>query len=79
MMFKRAESAKPVDADWHEFRQTARKTAFSPDEFSETEKVKYDLDTARITGEENPRTYTVDRPIDNLMDNGTDIRTLERH
>jgi len=77
MMFKRGESAKPVWTDWHEFRENARKTAYSEDEFGEVDKVKYDLDTADITGRDNPRTYELHPAIDVLGVSGTDIRTLD--
>lgn len=77
MMFKRSESAKPVDSDWHQFRQLARETTRSTDAWSDEDINEYDLDTARITGLENDRTYIWDADIDTLGSNGTDIRTLD--
>jgi len=68
---------KPVNADWHLFRANARRTANSKEEFAEADQVKYDLDTAQITGEDNPRNFTYDRPVDILNENGTDVRDLE--
>jgi len=67
---------KPLDSEWHKFRQEARESAFSINEFSDEEINRYNLETARITGKENPRTYTVNRPIDLLGVNGIDLRTL---
>ena len=62
-MFKRDNSQKPVDSEWHEFRANARRTAFSPAEFGDIETEKYDLETAGITGRENPETYLWERPL----------------
>ena len=76
VMTPRNASAKPVWTEWREFRQQARENEFSPTQFSDSERVAYDLDTARITGRENRETYTVDRPIDLLGSNYIDIRTL---
>ncbi len=76
VMFRRSESGKRVDAGYHQFRQEARESAFSINEFSDEEINRYNLETARITGRENPRTYTVNRPIDLLGTNGIDLRTL---
>jgi len=77
MQFARGETAKPVDSRWHRARINARKTAFSVDEFSDEDVLRYDLDTAGITGEDNPRTYTVNRPIDLLNENGLDLRRFK--
>ena len=74
--FRRSESMKPLDGEWHRFRQEARESAFSINEFSDEEITRYDLETARITGKENPRTYTVNRPIDLLGVNSLDLREL---
>jgi len=76
VMFRQSASAKPVDAEYLQFRQHARETAYSLAEFSPEEINRYDLETARITGRENPETYEVDRPIDLLGSNYIDIRTL---
>jgi len=75
--FHRSEHAKRLDRRWHEFRQNARETAFSVEAFAPEDQVQYDLDTARITGEENPRTYIFSRSIDILGMNNIDIRTLK--
>jgi hypothetical protein len=80
-MWPRQESLQGVNEEWHRKRAEARRTAFSKFEFGPIEREKYDLDTAGITGEDNPRSYTVNRPIngeDGNMNNGTDVRTLDR-
>lgn len=82
MQFARSQSAKHISEDWHRFRLKARRNAFSKEEFGEIEQTKYDLDTARITGEDNDRNYTYNRPLngeDGSPNNGTDVRTLNRH
>jgi hypothetical protein len=78
-MWARQESLQGINSEWHKNRAEARRTAFSVEEFGDIEQTKYDLDTAGITGADNPQSYTVDRPlnsIDGEMNNGTDIRTL---
>jgi hypothetical protein len=79
-MWPRSDSLQAVNREWREFRVMARRTAFSPEEFGPSDRVQYDLDTAGITGADNPRTYTVDRPVteEGDMNNGTDVRTLDR-
>jgi hypothetical protein len=58
-----------------ERRAQARREAMSVEEFGAIETEKYDLDTAGITGEDNPRTYQVEPwgdekgPIDYREDN----------
>jgi len=76
VMFERSRGSRAVSTDWHEFRLNARRNAYSKEEFSDEENIRYNLDTARITGRENPDTYTVDRPIDLLGTNGIDLREL---
>lgn len=48
---------KAIWSRWHEFRQEARRNAQSIDEFGAIEQELYDLDTAGITGRDNPETY----------------------
>ena len=81
MMFARADGSRPIDERWHVARQKAREAAFSLDEFGDVEIEKYFLDTARITGDVNPRSYTVYQDVeeDGIISSGTDIRTLDRH
>lgn len=74
-MWPRQEGLQSVWATWHERRQEARETAFSVDEFGETEITEFDLDTAGITGKDNKRSFTHDRPL-NEESNGFDVRDL---
>jgi hypothetical protein len=74
-MFKRDNSQKAVDSEWHEFRHEARTTAFDIQEFGDIDIEKYDLETARITGQENPDTYTWRRPL--YPEGPFDIRKLK--
>jgi len=79
MQFSRSPDARPVDSDWHRGRQAARETAYNGNLdlfFSDEEQIRYELDTAQITGASNPQTYTVNRPIDLLGTNGLDLREL---
>ena len=78
MQFRRSNDTRAVDADWHLSRQRARESAFnsSLSIFSDAEIVKYDLETARITGADNPRTFMWNRALDVFGTNGTDIREL---
>ena len=78
MQFRRSNDVRAVDADWHRQRQRARESAYnsSLNIFSDTEIVKYDLETARIDGSDNPRTYMWNRALDVFGTNGTDIRQL---
>jgi hypothetical protein len=79
VQLRRSPGARAVDADWHEQRQRAREQAYSGDLdafFSNTEIIKYNLETAQITGEDNPRLYIFNRAIDVFGVNGTDVRTL---
>lgn len=79
-MWPRQGSLQAINEEWHRQRIRARKTAFNPETFGPIERTKYDLDTAGITGEDNPRSYKVNRPLngeDGNMNNGTDIRRLD--
>lgn len=55
-----ANSGSKVWRKWHERRQKARKTAMSENEFGPIETEHSDLDTAGITGEDNPETYRLE-------------------
>lgn len=62
MRHHRANDGRPLDPEWHEFREQARRTAFSSEEFSDQERERFDLDddaerSAGITGEDNPDSY----------------------
>ena len=79
MQLRRSPGARAIDTQWHRERQRAREQAYSDDLdafFSNTEIIKYNLDTAQITGEDNPRLYIFNRAIDVFGVNGTDMRTL---
>lgn len=81
-MWPQSENLKRVRADWHEFRREARESAFSIEEFGDTERVEYDLDTAGITGQDNPDSYDNNRPLadmDGVPSNGRDIRENPRN
>lgn len=75
-MFRRSNGLKPLDEEWHEKRQEARETAFSTDEFSPEEINRWDYDTARITGADNPRSFQMDPAIDLLGTAKVDVRDL---
>ena len=77
--FRRSPSGKAIDSEWHTARREARENAFSINEFGDIEITRFDLDTARITGRENPDTYTLDPAIDLFGTAGKDIRSLRRH
>ena len=78
MQFHRSNDTRAIDADYHRGRQRARESAFnsSLSIFSDAEIVKYDLETARIDGSDNPRLFMWQRTIDLFGTNGTDIREL---
>ena len=78
MQFRRSNDVRAADRDWQLSRQRARESAFnsSLSIFSDEEIVKYDLDTARIDGSDNPRLFMWQRTIDLFGTNGTDIREL---
>ena len=78
-MFPRSAGMKAVNGEWHRFRQEARQNAYSIEEFGPDERVKYNLDTARITGRENPDTYRYDPAIDLLGIDGRLVTELPRH
>jgi len=82
MQFARSPSVVASQAWWHEGRQDARERAFTSDltsQFSNTEIIKFGLETAQIDGSDNPQTWTWDRGIDLLGTNGTDVRDLKDH
>jgi hypothetical protein len=74
--FKRSEGMKPIDPEWHRVRQEARESTFSLAEWSDEEITRYDLDTARITGRENPRSYKFTPTVDILNEGGFDLLSL---
>lgn len=65
MLHERDNSGRVTRGEWHRFRQDARETAFSEEEFSRKERERYNLDkddelSADITGETNDETYVGD-------------------
>jgi len=76
MPFARSPGLKKADSRWHKRRIEARREGFSLAEFSQEDIVRYDLETARITGSENPRTYRLNPDIDILDVGGIDVRDL---
>ena len=67
-----------LNEKWHEFRQRARETAFHPELFADSDRIEYDLENARITGQDNRRTYIWDRDVAILGENGYDVRDGDR-
>lgn len=61
-------NSKVAWPEWHGRRQEARRTAYSPEEFSDIERTRFNLDSddrlspAGITGEYNPETYEGSNP-----------------
>jgi len=80
-MWPQSENLKRIREDWHKFRIEARRNAFNVDEFGETEKIEYDLDTAGITRQDNPDSYDFNRALDmeGTPRNGRDIRENPRN
>ena len=75
--FRRSPSGKAVDGEYHEQRRKARLTANTIGAFSDEEISRFDLETAGITGRDNPRTYHLDPAIDVFGSAKIDIRNLE--
>ena len=72
---------KLLNADYHEFRQKARETAFSIEEFGEIEIEKYDLDNIEFSGKDNPESYKMgeNQPVKGETWARYDIRDLPTH
>jgi len=77
--FRRSRSGEVVDAEWHQFRIDARQEHFSITEFGEVDRVKYDLETAGITGRDNPDTFRYNPVFDILGIDGRLATELPRH
>lgn len=56
-MIHRKADGKAVSTEWHRRRREARENHHSLSEFSDIEIERYDLETAGVTGEDNPETY----------------------
>lgn len=73
-MFPRSGGLKAINKEWHDEREKARRTANTVEEFSPEDIIRYDLDTAGITGRANPHTYKRDVTVDVVGEADTDIR-----
>lgn len=68
MQSHRSNGGKPAREKWHKRRHRARREAFSDEEFSASERTEFDLDNddplypARIYGDQNPETFTIEGP-----------------
>ena len=60
MQHHRDNSGSAVWREWHERRQEARETENDEELFDDIEQEKYDLDTARIDGSDNPDNFTTE-------------------
>lgn len=61
-----------------EERERARREAMSVEEFGEIERERYDLDSAGITGEDNPETFTIEpRRDDRQAERRIDYRDVD--
>lgn len=60
MMHHRSTSGSAIWRRWHEERELARRHSYSTDEHSAEEIERYDLDSARIDGSDNPETFRTD-------------------
>ncbi len=76
MPFARSPGLKKADRRWYENRIRARRTGFNLNDFSDEEIVKYDLETARITGSDNPQNFRLNPDIDILNVRGIDVQDL---
>lgn len=77
MLSHKDERGSKVWRRWHAFREMARDTAMSDEQFSGIERETYDLETARITGDQYDDTYVVQADFEGEKD--YDIRELKRH
>jgi len=77
MLFRRSQSGKHIDYEWHRRRYDATTSTFDIDTWSIEDQIRYDLDEEWITGKLNPRSYMIDRPVDMFGANGFDLRDLE--
>lgn len=60
MQHERANGGSPIWRDWHVEREEARRSEMNEAFFGPIETERYDLDTAGITGEDNPETYRIE-------------------
>jgi len=77
MLFRRSQSGKHIDSDWHRKRYEAYTTTFELETWSVEDRIRYDLTEDWIDGKFNERSYMIDRPIDLFGANSFDLRDLE--
>jgi len=77
MLFRRSQSGKHLDTDWHRTRHAAYTTTFELETWSIEDRIRFDLTDDWITGKYNDRSYTIDRPIDLFNENSFDLRDLD--
>jgi len=76
VLFRQSPSGKRIDSEWHTRRHQARTTTINLNQWSDEDIIRWNLDTAGITGRDVKRTYTLKRPYDTLGENGFDVRQL---
>lgn len=76
--FRRSPSGKAVDQEYHDFRREARQNSMSIGEYGPQEINRFDLETAKITGRDNKRTYEYDPTIDLLGVSGRIVQDTPR-
>ncbi len=77
MLFRRSQSGKHIDSEWHYKRYIAATTTFDVESWGAEDRIRYDLDEDWIDGKYVDRGYMIDRPIDIFGENGFDLRDLE--
>jgi len=83
-MFPESPGNKAVDAEYHRVRWETSTDTFNLSELGSTDIVRYDLTDGYIeglpipTGQDNPESYTHNRPFENRIESDTelDVRTL---
>lgn len=78
MQFALGDSGRFVNSKWHLFREKARTSTYSLQEWGDIETTKYDLDTVDFSGKDVDRNYVMRRPVsdDEINVNGFDVREL---
>jgi len=77
VLFRRSQSGKHIDQDYHLTRHAAYTGTFDISEWSEEERLRYDLDDAWVDGKYFRRNFEVKRDIDTLGSNGFNILDLD--
>lgn len=79
VLHHRANDGSPVWKQWHIARANARHLAMDIIEYSDIEVEQFDLDTAQLTGADNPRTFTTTPSQVGDRSNPYDVRDLPMH